>query len=176
MKNIINENDQMRKMLKTIRVIKEQNDLQYQSSIGQDPAANQMNGDEQHKDYDIDGEKIVLSSTGGLTLELTDDVRNIFTTSIDEFKQQVSDLVDFNSLHVSDNSVQWSGRLTKFDLEFFYVVGENNGIFLKGDKIKVDEELTTLLNQLTQFYNNFAQKWSPVLTSRHQGKQETGIQ
>jgi hypothetical protein len=162
-------------MLKNIRLLKEQNDPQYRSNPI-DPAANQENGNERSEEYDVDGEKLILSTASGLSLELTDDIRNTFTTSNDEFNQQVSDLVDLNSLHVHDNTVQWSGRLTKFDLEFSYVVGENDGVFIKGEKIKVDEELTTLLNQLTQFYQAFTQKWSPVLTSRHQGKQETGIQ
>jgi hypothetical protein len=170
---------QIKKMLKNINLIKEgrgnvlmeQNDPTYKNNLNQDPAANQQNGDEHSEQYNVDAEQLVLSSASGQPIELTDDVRNSFTTTIDEFKQQVSDLVDFNSLQVRDNEVQWSGRLTKFDLEFFYVLGANNGVYLRGDKIKVDEELTTLLGQLTQYFNSFSQKWSSVLTSRQQGKQ-----
>jgi hypothetical protein len=172
---VISEFQQMKNMLKTVHTLKEQTDPQYQNRLNSDPAVNQLNGDVKSQQYNIDGEHIVISSRSGQSIELTDDVRSIFEQSCDEFKQQVSDLVDFNTLQVNDNDVEWSGRLTKFDVEFFYYLGNDNGVYLKGDKIKVDEELTTLLGQLTQFYKIFSQKWSSVATSRQQGTQQNGI-
>jgi hypothetical protein len=167
-KSNVNEFDHMKKMLKKIHLIKEQTDPQYQNALNSNFSQTKEN--EQSEDYNIDGGKITIYSQNGASLDLSDDIRNSFTASMDEFKQQISDLVEFNSLQLHDNSLQWSGKLSKFDLEFFYLIGDKNGVYIKGEKIKVDEEFTTMLNQLTQYYGSFAQKWSPILSSRQQAQ------
>jgi len=51
-------------------------------------------------------------------------------------------------------------------LEFFYSIGENNGVYINGDMIKLDEKLTELVNKLTSFYEKFKSKWAKVISTR----------
>jgi hypothetical protein len=53
-----------------------------------------------------------------------------------------------------------------FDLEFFFSIGEENGVYINGDMIKLDERLTELVNKLTSFYEKFKTKWAKVLSTR----------
>jgi hypothetical protein len=68
------------------------------------------------------------------------------------------------------NNVEWSGKVIDFDLEFFYSIGENNGVYINGDMIKLDESLVDLINKLTSYYQQFKSKWAKVLASRKKTK------
>ena len=49
---------------------------------------------------------------------------------MDDFIDQVSDLVDFNRLNIYDNTVEWSGNLVKFDVEFLLCCWEKKMVFI----------------------------------------------
>jgi hypothetical protein len=69
-------------------------------------------------------------------------------------------------LNVYKNSVEWSGKLIDEDSDFILTIGENSGIYINGEMIKVDEEFLTLINKLQQFYQKFKSKWGKVLANR----------
>jgi hypothetical protein len=75
-------------------------------------------------------------------------------------------LVDFETLNVYKNSVEWSGKLIDDDLEFIFTIGEDSGIYINGEMIKVDQEFLTMINKLQQFYQKFKSKWGKVLANR----------
>jgi hypothetical protein len=85
---------------------------------------------------------------------------------MDEFVNEVSDLSDFGVLNLYPNEVQWSGKVIDLDIEFFYSIGENNGVYINGDMIKLDETLTELITKLTTFYDKFKAKWAKVISQR----------
>ena len=85
---------------------------------------------------------------------------------MDEFVTEVSDLVDFNKLNVYPNNVEWSGKIIDADLEFFYSIGEDNGVYFKGDMIKADNEFLSVIGKLNNYYEKFKSKWAKILASR----------
>ena len=91
---------------------------------------------------------------------------------MDEFVEEVSDLVDFNELNVYSNSVEWSGKIIDEDVEFILTIGENSGIYIDGTNIKVDQEFLDLVSKMQQFYQKFKSKWSKILASRKRTKSE----
>jgi hypothetical protein len=91
---------------------------------------------------------------------------------MDEFVDEVSDLSDFGVLKMYRNDVQWSGKVIDFDIEFFFSIGETNGVYINGDMIKLDEKLLTLINNLTSFYEKFKSKWAKVLAGRKKTSQQ----
>ena len=90
---------------------------------------------------------------------------------MDEFVDEVSDLVDFNTLNVYPNNVDWSGKVIDQDIEFTFTIGEDSGIYINGDMIKVDADFLEMLNNLQQFYQKFKSKWGKVLASRKKTKE-----
>jgi hypothetical protein len=99
-------------------------------------------------------------------LDITTDEKVAFQETMDEFVEEVSDLVDFETLNVYKNSVEWSGKLIDEDIEFIFTIGEDSGIYINGEMIKVDSEFLTMINKLQQFYQKFKSKWGRVLASR----------
>ncbi len=121
---------------------------------------------EKRQAYRISGGIIVLHGKDKKDLELTTDEKLAFQETMDEFVTEVSDLVDFNKLNVYPNNVEWSGKIIDADLEFFYSIGEDNGVYFKGDMIKADNEFLSVIGKLNNYYEKFKSKWAKILASR----------
>jgi hypothetical protein len=85
---------------------------------------------------------------------------------MDEFVTEVSDMVDFNKMNVYPKNVEWSGKIIDFDVEFFFTIGEENGVYLNADLIKTDDEFLVFVDKLKTYYDKFKSKWAKVLASR----------
>ena len=85
---------------------------------------------------------------------------------MDDFVSEVSEIVDFNKLNLYSNNVEWSGKITELDVEFFYSIGETNGIYINGTMTKIDDDYLEFLNKLKQCYEKFKSKWSRVIAAR----------
>jgi hypothetical protein len=116
--------------------------------------------------YRISGGILVLHGKEQTELELTTDEKIAFQETMDEFVTEVSDLVDFNKLNVYPNNVEWSGKIIDFDVEFSFSIGEENGIYIDGDMIKMDDEFIDFVTKLKAYYDKFKSRWATILSSR----------
>lgn len=123
-------------------------------------------GDDKTQGYRISGGILVLHGKEQTDLELTTDEKIAFQETMDEFISEVSDMVDFNKLNVYSNNVEWSGKLIEYDIEFFFSIGEENGVYINGEMLKTDEKFLELLNKLKTYYEKFKVKWAKILSSR----------
>jgi hypothetical protein len=116
--------------------------------------------------YRISGGILVLHGKEQTDLELTTDEKTAFQETMDEFVNEVSDLVDFNKLNVYQKNVEWSGKIIDYDIDFFFSIGEENGVYVNSEMVKVDAEFLEFLNKLQTYYEKFKSKWSKVLANR----------
>ena len=128
---------------------------------------------EKSKEYVVSGGKIIVHGTTPQELTLTNEEKSVFQETMDGFIEQVADLADFNILNIYENNIEWSGTLIKFDIEYFYAVGETNGVYVNGTMIKIDDDFSEMLGKLTQYYEVFSTKWAQVLASRKTTEEET---
>ena len=126
--------------------------------------------DDKVQKYRISGGIIALHGKDKSDVEITTEEKLAFQETMDEFVEEVSDLVDFNELNVYTNSVEWSGKIIDEDIDFILSIGEDSGIYMNGQSVKVDNEFLTMINKLQQFYEKFKSKWSKVLASRKKTK------
>jgi hypothetical protein len=126
--------------------------------------------------YRISGGILAIHGKSKSDTEITSDDKVAFQDTMDEFTDEVSDLVDFNQLNVYSNTVEWSGKMIEEDLEFIYTIGESSGVYINGNMIKVDDETLELINKLKGFYEVFKSKWSKVLVSRKQSTDDRQTQ
>lgn len=142
-------------------------DTEYETATSDSKSENDFEKKEdKSQKYRISGGIIVLHGKDNTELSLTSDEKSAFQQSMDEFVEEVSDLVDFNELNVYKNSVEWSGKVIDEDLEFIFTIGEDSGIYINGDMVKVDEEFLEMINKMQQFYQKFKSKWGKVLAIR----------
>jgi hypothetical protein len=121
---------------------------------------------EKKRSYRISGGIIVIHGKDKKDSQLTTDDKRAFQETMDEFVSEVSELVDFNKLNLYENNVEWSGKITELDIEFFYSIGENNGIYVNGTMTKIDDEYLQFLVDLRKYYEKFKSKWSKVIAVR----------
>jgi len=154
--------DEMRSLLNKSKKLFEQ--------VEKDDNLDMQRDEEKIKEYEVSSGKIIVHGYTTTDITLTDEEKNTYQETMDDFIEQVSDLVDYNSLNIYDNNVEWSGVLVKYDTEFFYTVGERNGVYITGSMVKVDTEMLEMLNNLKDYYQIFSAKWAKVLADRKSTK------
>jgi len=138
---------------------------------GDDTEYSKQSPKDKTQKYRISGGILALHGKDKNELDITTDEKIAFQESMDEFVEEVSDLVDFNTLNVYQNNVDWSGKIIDQDIEFTFTIGEDSGIYIDGDMVKVDEDFLEMINKLQQFYQKFKSKWGKVLASRKKTKE-----
>lgn len=141
-----------------------ENDVDYETA--EDAEAEGESPSDKAQAYRISGGILVLHGKDEHDTDVTTDDKIAFQETMDEFINEVSDLVDFNELNVYPNSVEWSGNIIDYDLEFMFTIGEKNGVYINGQMMKVDDEFLDFVNKLKQYYDKFKSKWAKVLASR----------
>lgn len=134
----------------------------------------EKNKEDMQQSYRISGGMITLHGTDQSDLELTTDEKVAFQETMDEFINEVSDLADFETLNVYTKDVEWGGKIIDFDMEFYFTIGENNGIYINGTMMKVDENFLETMRKLQAYYEKFKSKWAKVLASRKKTTQKGG--
>lgn len=118
------------------------------------------------KTFRISGGLMTIHGKTNDEIQLTTDEKAAFQESRNEFQEEVADIVDFNKLNLYTNNVEWSGKITELDIEFFFSIGETNGVYINGTMSKVDDEFLEMLNKLKVYYDKFKSKWGKILSTR----------
>lgn len=116
--------------------------------------------------YRISGGILVMHGKSKTDLEITTEDKRAFQETMDEFVDEVSEMVDFYPLNAYSTSVEWSGKVIDQDLEFLYSIGENNGVYINGTLSRVDDEFLEFVSKLRAYYQKFKTKWAKILASR----------
>lgn len=121
---------------------------------------------DKQKGYKIQGNVLILHGSDEADIELTTDEKNAFVESVDEFRNEVAELVEFGKMNVFNENVEWNGKVLELNLEFFYTINEPNGIYVNGDMVKLDQDYVEMIDKLQKNYEKFKAKWSKIVASR----------
>ena len=122
--------------------------------------------DDKQQAYRISGGVLVMHGKNKTDLEITTEDKRSFQETMDEFVDEVSEMVDFYPLNVYTTSVEWSGKVIDQDLEFLYSIGENIGVYINGTLSRGDDEFLDFVSKLRAYFQKFKTKWAKVLASR----------
>ena len=140
--------------------------IEYETAKDNDDEDDKESKSEQKRAYRISGGILVLHGNDKTDTQLTTDDKIAFQESMDEFISEVAEIVDFNKLNVYPNNVEWSGKITEMDLEFFFSIGESKGVYINGTMIKLDDDFMEFITKLQSYYEKFKSKWSKVIATR----------
>jgi len=124
------------------------------------------NKKDKQQSYRISGGVLTMHGKDQKDLQITSLEKQSFQETMDEFVAEVSDMVDFNSLNVYEDSVEWSGKLIEFDMAFMYRIGETNGVYVDCEMVKVDQDFDVMIDKLRKFYEKFKSKWAKIIAQR----------
>ena len=162
-KDMVNESTEI--LNKYYGIIKESDDDEYETAEPSDEDNEETPKDrkfEKKTTYRISGGLMTINGKDNKELQLTTDDKIAFQSSMDEFVSEVSELVDFNTLNLYPNNVEWSGKIQDLDIEFFFSIGETNGVYINGDMININDEFVEFTTKLRTYYEKFKAKWSKV--------------
>jgi hypothetical protein len=185
MGNLHNERyDEIKSLLKKSRMLFEQEtqdnlaysverkidqDVDYETALTDEEGVEDFESttaSDKSQKYRISGGILTLHGKSRSDLDITGDEKVAFQETMDEFVTEVSDLVDFNTLNVYKNNVDWSGKIIDEDIDFTFTIGENSGVYIDGEMMKVDDNFLAMINKLQKFYQKFKTKWGRVLANR----------
>ena len=136
------------------------------SSVETEIEFEEKNKEDKQQAYRISGGILTMHGKDQKDLQITSLEKESFQDTMDEFVTEVSDMVDFNSLNVYQDSVEWSGKLIEFDMDFMNRIGETNGVYVNSDMVKVDQDFDQMIEKLRQFYEKFKSKWAKIIAAR----------
>lgn len=173
----MNQYDEIKNLLKKSRLLTEAPSpgpinlaKDIEKSAQQGLEKDQETTTEKNKKYRISGGILSIHGNNSTETALTTDDKIAFQETMDEFVNEVSDLVDFGQLNLYKNSAEWSGKIVDFDVEFFMTIGEQNGVYINGNQLKLDEKFMDTMSKLTTYYEKFKSKWARVIASRKKTK------
>jgi hypothetical protein len=167
--------DATKKMLNTLRKLNESRSTSYnlikendefnQQPEPQDTEAPQEDmRDEVTVVNDVD---VKLMSGDDMDLKLMDDQKNAISGIIDNFRQQVSQIVDFEpGFTLTPTQIRLDGVLTDQDIKFVLIAGEESGVYINADMLKLENEVGMMLEKLAKFDDTFKSAMEPLITQR----------
>ena len=171
-----NEYDEIKNLLKKSKLLQEQvgpinvaKDIEKDITQTYDEDMGESKKD-YNKRYRISGGLLSIHGDNTTQVALTTDDKIAFQETMDEFINEVADLVDFGPLNLYKNSAEWSGKIIDQDIEFFMTIGEENGVYINGNQLKLDDKFMDTISKLTAYYEKFKSKWAKVISSRKKTK------
>lgn len=162
-----NSYDDMKYMLNKVRnfIFEQEEDID--TDMGYGLETEEKPEEEKTKEYTVSGGKIIVHGVTEQDLTLTEEEKQTYQETMEQFVEEVSDMAEFHALHIYKNNVEWSGDLLKFDVRFYYSISEVEGTYIgNNNMIKIDNEFMSVLTSVKDFYKTFESKWAKVLANR----------
>ena len=169
-KKIKNDYDVTRNMLKTIRTI-----TQSKTSMGtlneavgfQSPEVDKAEDNLKNDIIVINDVEVKLNSPDEADMTLQDSQKTAISQLIDNFKQQVSQIADFNpGITMTQDQVRLDGSLTDQDISFVFIAGNDAGVYINADMLKLEQEVANELEKLAKFQETFETAMNPLIQER----------
>ena len=157
-------------MLKTIRTLTESktsnrsiNEVEeFESPLSDEASKEQKNDVIVINDVDVK-----LLSTDETDMELNDNQKTTISTLIDNFKQQVSQIAEFDpGITMNQDQIRMDGSLPDEDINFVFIAGVDSGIYINADMLKLEQNVATALEKLAKFNETFKTSLEPLINQR----------
>ena len=164
--------DVTKNMLKTIRTLTESKvsskTINEQQTEFQTPQVNNTNDENQKNDVDVINDvDVKLLSTDQNDLKLTDQQKTAISELIDGFKQQVSQIAEFEpGITLTQDQIRLDGYLPDEDINFVFIAGKESGVYINADMLKLEQDVATSLEKLAKFEITYKTAMEPLIQER----------
>ena len=157
-------------MLKTIRTLTESKTSnrsineteEFESSLSDEASKEQKNDVTVINNVDVK-----LLSTDQTDMELNDNQKTTISTLIDNFKQQVSQIAEFDpGITMNQDQIRMDGSLPDEDINFVFIAGVDSGVYINADMLKLEQNVATALEKLANFNETFKTSLEPLINQR----------
>jgi len=115
----------------------------------------------------INNVDVEIHSEDPIERALQDDEKGTISQLIDDFKAEVSEIAEFDGLHIYPDSAVLNGKIGGKGMNFSYSAGDDNGFYLGSPSLlKIDSEALELINRLKTFEPKFVNTINDLLVNR----------
>jgi hypothetical protein len=167
------EHDIFKGMFKTLRTLTENKitkkslneEIDFPSHNEREDNQNQQNlNDDVTVINDVD---VKMLSSDKADMVLTDEQKSAISQIIDSFREQVSQIVEFDpGMTINQNQIRLDGTLTDEDVSFVFIAGEESGVYINADMLKLEQNVATVLEKLVKFELTYKTALEPLITQR----------
>lgn len=168
------EYDNIKGMLKTLRGLDQARLTENKTIRGKYQVINEQEEtqapEENMKDdimviNDVD---IKMASPDSADMKLMDDQKNEISGLIDNFRQQVSQIVTFEpGFTITPDQIRLDGALTDDDVRFVFIAGKDSGVYINAEMLKLEQNTANTLEKLAKFNETFKTSMEPLITQRN---------
>jgi hypothetical protein len=179
-KKLMTEYDSTKNMLNTLRKLNESKQTgtlreQSQEQRISNDTSTFPKGEEQPSTESMKNDLMVINdvevkimSGDNLDMKLMDDQKKSISGIIDNFKQQVSQIVEFEpGFTISPSQIRLDGTLTDDDVSFVFISGDESGLYINADMLKLDSEVMIVIDKLVKFEPTFKTAMEPLISQRN---------
>ena len=110
---------------------------------------------------------VKLLSSDNADMKLTDEQQTSISGLVDNFRQQVSQIVDLDpGFTINMDQIRLDGTLTDDDVSFVLIAGKESGTYINADMLKLEAETMVVLGKLLKFEETFKSTMEPLITQR----------
>lgn len=132
-----------------------------------DPTIKNMPGEEKEDIAVINDVEVEIHSEDPEDLDLQDVEKQTISQLIDDFRKEVSEIAEFDKLHIYPDSAKLDGRLTDYDITFMLSTGNDKGLYISNPSmIKIDDDTIEIVSKLRTFEPKFINSINDLLVSR----------
>lgn len=110
---------------------------------------------------------VKIITTDDMDLEIREDQKTAISGAIDQFRSQVSQIAEFEpGFTVEDDQIRLDGSIPDMDLNFVFIAGEERGLYINSEMLKIDDESLEAIEKLSKFEITFATTLDPIIRDR----------
>jgi len=167
-KQILNY-DHTKKMLNTLRKLNE-NKRTVGNILKEDDQETPTIGDNTDIKDDItviNDVDVKIISSDEMDMKISEEDKTSISGLIDNFKSQVSNLVDFEpGITITKEQIRLDGSITDQDINFVFIAGEENGVYINADMLKLETDVIDMITKLEKFNETFSTTMNEIITKR----------
>jgi ribonuclease HII len=149
--------DSIKKMLNTMR------------NLNENVKSKSILKEEDEKLFNLvlnDNVEVKIHSTDQEDLSLSEEEKGSLNQLIQNFKSQVSELASFEEgFNVYVDSVRLDGTIEN-DLSFVLIAGNERGLYLNANMLKIEAETADIINKLEKFQHTFEDVVIEIMNNR----------
>jgi hypothetical protein len=167
----INDYDVTKNMLKTIRTLTESKTSKRainEVAEFQSPLADKADQEQKDDITVVNDVDVKLLSTDKLDLKLLDSQKQAISGLIDNFRQQVNQVAEFDpGFTINQDQIRLDGYLPDEDIHFVFIAGKEGGSYVNAEMLKLEQEVAMALEKLAKFEEIFKTSMEPLITERN---------
>jgi hypothetical protein len=89
-----------------------------------------------------------------------------------KFRDTVTPRVEFNrfKLYPKAQNVEFSGKFTSNNLEWFYSLDDTNGVYITADLLQLDQSSLEQIQKLVAYYDTWSNEWATKIAEEYKNE------